>query len=92
MERLIKIGAIRYPWRPHDDFVVLEDPDGDLFCVVQVEDSEGEENGRKAARSAVRLPVSPSWLNCFVDLPNLRRQAKKCRHADGATRISRRSA
>src|SRR5712692_8169328 len=36
--RLIKIGATRYPWRykPNADFVVLEDPDGNLFCVVQV--------------------------------------------------------
>lgn len=36
--RLVKIGAMRYPWRyrPDDDFVVLEDPDGNLFCVVQV--------------------------------------------------------
>jgi catechol 2,3-dioxygenase-like lactoylglutathione lyase family enzyme len=34
--RLVKIGAKRYPWRykPGDDFVVLEDPDGNLFCVV----------------------------------------------------------
>ena len=38
VRRLIKIGATRYPWRykPDDDFVVLEDPDGNLFCVVQV--------------------------------------------------------
>lgn len=38
VERLVGIGAKRYPWRykPHDDFVVLEDPDGNLFCVVQV--------------------------------------------------------
>lgn len=37
VERLIKIGASRYPWRykPIDDFIVLEDPDGNLFCVVQ---------------------------------------------------------
>jgi catechol 2,3-dioxygenase-like lactoylglutathione lyase family enzyme len=37
VERLIKLGAIRYPWRykPGDDFVVMEDPDGNLFCVVQ---------------------------------------------------------
>lgn len=37
VERLIRLGASRYPWRyrPHDDFVVLEDPDGNLFCVVQ---------------------------------------------------------
>lgn len=38
VERLVKIGATRYPWRykPDDDFVVLEDPDGNLFCVVEV--------------------------------------------------------
>jgi catechol 2,3-dioxygenase-like lactoylglutathione lyase family enzyme len=38
VERLVKIGATPYPWRyrPDDDFVVLEDPDGNLFCVVQV--------------------------------------------------------
>ena len=36
--RLVGIGATRYPWRyrPGADFVVLEDPDGNLFCVVQV--------------------------------------------------------
>jgi hypothetical protein len=35
--RLVKLGATRYPWRykASDDFVVLEDPDGNLFCVVQ---------------------------------------------------------
>lgn len=38
VERLVNIGARRYPWRyrPDDDFVVLEDPDGNLFCVIQV--------------------------------------------------------
>jgi len=42
VERLIKIGATRYPWRykPDDDFVVLEDPDRNLFCVVQVPPEE----------------------------------------------------
>ena len=37
VERLVKLGAVRYPWRykPTDDFVVLEDPDGNLFCVVE---------------------------------------------------------
>lgn len=37
VERLIKIGATRYPWRyePDHDYIVLEDPDGNLFCVVQ---------------------------------------------------------
>lgn len=41
VERLVKIGARRYPWRykPDDDFVVLEDPDGNLFCVI---DAPGE--------------------------------------------------
>jgi hypothetical protein len=38
VERLIGLGASRYPreYRPEDDFVVLEDPDGNRFCVVQV--------------------------------------------------------
>jgi len=37
VNRLVSIGATRYPWRyrPASDFVVLEDPDGNLFCVVQ---------------------------------------------------------
>ena len=35
--RLVALGARRYPWRyePGADYVVLEDPDGNLFCVVQ---------------------------------------------------------
>jgi len=37
VERLIKIGAALYPWRypPNADYTVLEDPDGNLFCIVQ---------------------------------------------------------
>ncbi|MEO8180684.1 MAG: VOC family protein [Deltaproteobacteria bacterium] len=37
VERLMRLGAVRYPWRhrPGDDFVVLQDPDDNLFCVVQ---------------------------------------------------------
>ena len=37
VDRLISLGANRYPWEyPQDaDYVVLEDPDGNLFCVVQ---------------------------------------------------------
>ncbi len=37
VKRLISLGAKRYPWRyrPGADFVVLEDPDGNLFCVVK---------------------------------------------------------
>jgi diadenosine tetraphosphate (Ap4A) HIT family hydrolase/catechol 2,3-dioxygenase-like lactoylglutathione lyase family enzyme len=38
VERLLELGARRYPWRysPGADYVVLEDPDGNLFCVVQL--------------------------------------------------------
>jgi hypothetical protein len=38
VERLLELGAVRYPWRyrPDDDFVVLADPDDNLLCVVQV--------------------------------------------------------
>jgi len=36
IDRLIKLGAKRHPqtYGPNDDFRVLEDPDGNLFCVV----------------------------------------------------------
>ena len=39
VERLVELGAMRYPWRypPGADYVVLQDPDGNLFCVVQIE-------------------------------------------------------
>jgi catechol 2,3-dioxygenase-like lactoylglutathione lyase family enzyme len=38
VKRLVNLGATRYPWKyPSDaDYVVLEDPDGNLFCVVQI--------------------------------------------------------
>jgi hypothetical protein len=37
VERLLKIGAKRHrqKYASDDDFRVLEDPDGNLFCVVQ---------------------------------------------------------
>jgi len=40
VERLVALGARRYPWRhrARDDFIVLEDPGGVLFCVVQQAD------------------------------------------------------
>jgi Glyoxalase-like domain len=43
LERLIKLGARRYPWKcqPDDDFIKLQDPDGNDFCVVQKSDTEG---------------------------------------------------
>jgi Glyoxalase-like domain len=36
VERLLKIGATRHPqtYEQGDDFIVLQDPDGNLFCVV----------------------------------------------------------
>ena len=36
VERLLKLGATRHPqeYELDDDFVVLEDPDGNLFCVI----------------------------------------------------------
>jgi catechol 2,3-dioxygenase-like lactoylglutathione lyase family enzyme len=41
VERLVSVGARRYPWRyePGADYVVLEDPDGNLFCVVEKQDA-----------------------------------------------------
>ncbi len=35
VERLLRLGATRYrPPEPGEDFVVLADPEGNLFCVV----------------------------------------------------------
>ncbi len=38
VKRLLGIGATlnRQTYDPEDDFIVLKDPDGNLFCVVQV--------------------------------------------------------
>jgi len=37
VERLIGLGARRYPWRYPEgaDYIVFKDPDGNLFCVVE---------------------------------------------------------
>jgi hypothetical protein len=37
VNRLLKIGAKLHPqtYDANDDFRVLEDPDGNLFCIVQ---------------------------------------------------------
>jgi hypothetical protein len=36
VERLLELGASRHPRvpEPDEDFIVLEDPEGNLFCVV----------------------------------------------------------
>src|SRR6266699_6133690 len=38
VERLLGIGATRHPRvsEPGEDFIVLEDPEGNLFCVVDI--------------------------------------------------------
>ena len=38
VERLLKLGATRVDWNyePGADYVVLADPDGNTFCVVQI--------------------------------------------------------
>ncbi len=35
-ERLVDLGAVRHPRaaEPGEDFVVLQDPEGNLFCVI----------------------------------------------------------
>ena len=37
IERLLRLGARRVDWRypPDADYVVLADPDGNTFCVVE---------------------------------------------------------
>jgi catechol 2,3-dioxygenase-like lactoylglutathione lyase family enzyme len=47
VKRLLKIGATRHPqtYEPDDDFRVLEDPDGNLFCVVQKDTGENGSQG-----------------------------------------------
>jgi hypothetical protein len=44
VERLLEIGAKKYPWRypENADYIVLEDPDGNLFCVVQKDEMKNE--------------------------------------------------
>ena len=41
VERLVSLGASRYPWKyePDADYIVLADPDDNLFCVVSKDKS-----------------------------------------------------
>ena len=41
VERLLGLGARRFERTPEpgEDFVVLEDPEGNLFCVIQKDDA-----------------------------------------------------
>ena len=47
VERLLSVGARRYPWRYRggEDYIVLADPDDNLFCVVQIQSGPTEEIG-----------------------------------------------
>ncbi len=48
VERLIQIGASRYPWRydgENPDYTVLEDPDGNLFCGTKMNGTGTKERG-----------------------------------------------
>ena len=53
VERLLALGATRYPWRYHPgaDFTVLADPDGNLFCVVQRSSESGFISAREGTPS-----------------------------------------
>lgn len=41
VERLLEMGATRHPRlpEPDEDFIVLEDPEGNLFCVVDTSET-----------------------------------------------------
>ena len=43
VERLLALGARRHPRvpEPGEDFVVLEDPEGNLFCVIHKPEEQG---------------------------------------------------
>src|SRR5690606_21727106 len=50
-ERLLELGATRVDWRypPGADYVVLADPDGNKFCVIDAADYFEESSGLKIA-------------------------------------------
>lgn len=41
VERLLELGATRHPRSPEpdEDFIVLADPEGNLFCVIDTSDT-----------------------------------------------------
>jgi hypothetical protein len=60
VERLIKLGAKRYPgkYQPDDDFIKLEDPDSNDFCVVQKAATEALARDDVAAMAAPKKDLS----------------------------------
>ena len=46
IERLLELGARRFDRKPepNEDFVVLEDPEGNLFCVIDLHHGTTEES------------------------------------------------
>jgi hypothetical protein len=59
VERLIEIRATRCPqdYHPDDDFIVLEDPDGNRFCVVQAPVGVRRFSKVYKARSKTKYPT-----------------------------------
>jgi len=59
VERLLRIGARRYAWRygKGADYTVLEDPDGNLFCVVQKTATARRPRSREAPDAADPEPM-----------------------------------
>lgn len=57
VDRLLKLGAVRHPqsYEAADDFVVLEDPDGNLFCVVDA-------TRKVAEKKEVAALVKDGWI------------------------------
>ena len=45
VQRLLGIGATRHPRTPEpdEDFIVLQDPEGNLFCVIEKVERDAQE-------------------------------------------------
>jgi ribosomal protein S18 acetylase RimI-like enzyme len=67
VDRLVALGARRYPWRypENPDYVVLEDPGGNLFCVVEVPESYVLERDRRLALGEKAV----ASLHCRAPIP-----------------------
>lgn len=88
-ERLLTLSARRVPWtyEPDSDYVVLADPDGNRFCVVQRSPVERLQRGDYLVRSisCVRshelrqlLPRNPSTLR--AQEYSISKEGGSCRH------------
>jgi catechol 2,3-dioxygenase-like lactoylglutathione lyase family enzyme len=66
--RLVGLGAVRYPWRypPDADFVVLADPDDNLFCVVQIPEGAADEGDHDARVARAASGGPPAALGALA--------------------------